>query len=153
MDSSHALGRRAFLGAISYPTLGAIGWTTLAPRAHAVMSDLAGHTGEPAAVAQDETFWFEVQQAFTVDRTLINLNNGGVSPAPATIQAAHKRHLDYSNTAPTYAMWKVLEPQREGVRQRLARNFDCDAEELALTRNSSEKPADLPTGHRSRARR
>jgi len=142
MDLSPELGRRAFLGSISYPALGALGWAALqpalSPRAHAVMRDLAGHGGEPAAVARDETFWFEVQQAFTIDRTLINLNNGGVSPAPATVQAAHKRHLDYSNTAPTYAMWQVLEPQREGVRQRLARNFDCDAEELALTRNSSE---------------
>ncbi len=98
----------------------------------------SGHGGEPDAIARDEAFWFEVQQAFTIDRTLINLNNGGVSPAPATVQAAHKRHLDYSNTVPTYAMWQVLEPQREGVRQRLARNFSCDAEELALTRNSSE---------------
>ncbi|NIQ83611.1 MAG: aminotransferase class V-fold PLP-dependent enzyme [Acidobacteria bacterium] len=89
-------------------------------------------------MARDETFWFEVQQAFTVDRTLINLNNGGVSPSPAFVQEAMKRHLDYSNTAPTYAMWQVLEPQREGVRQRLARNFGCDPEEIALTRNASE---------------
>jgi len=142
MESSNTLGRRAFIGAISYPTLGALGWAALqpalSPRAHAVMADLAAHAGDAAAVARDETFWFELQQAFTIDRTLINLNNGGVSPSPAYVQDAHKRHLDYSNTAPTYAMWKVLEPQREGVRQRLARYFKCDPEELALTRNSSE---------------
>ena len=35
-------------------------------------------------------------------------------------------------------MWKILEPQREGVRQRLARQFACDTEEIAVTRNSSE---------------
>ena len=91
MDSSSALGRRAFLGAISYPALGALGWAALqpalSPRAHAVVRELSGHAGEPVAVARDETFWFEVQQAFTVDRSLINLNNGGVSPAPATVQA------------------------------------------------------------------
>jgi hypothetical protein len=29
-------------------------------------------------------------------------------------------------------MWKVLEPQREPVRERLARNFGCDAEEIVL---------------------
>jgi selenocysteine lyase/cysteine desulfurase len=35
-------------------------------------------------------------------------------------------------------MWQVLEKQREGVRQRLARLFGCDAEEIAITRNASE---------------
>jgi len=49
-----------------------------------------------------------------------------------------KRHLDYSNKAPPYTMWKVLEPQREPVRQRLAKEWGVDAEEIALTRNASE---------------
>ena len=142
MDSSSALGRRAFLGAISYPALGAVGWAalqpSLSPRAHSIVRELAAHPGEATALVRDESFWFEVQQAFTVDRSLINLNNGGVSPSPAVVQEAMKRYLDYSNTAPTHAMWSVLEPQREGVRQRLGRLFQCDPEELALTRNASE---------------
>jgi selenocysteine lyase/cysteine desulfurase len=49
-----------------------------------------------------------------------------------------KRHLDYSNQAPPYTMWQVLEPQREPVRRRLARFLGCDPEEIALTRNASE---------------
>ncbi|MCI0660695.1 MAG: hypothetical protein L0220_06450 [Acidobacteria bacterium] len=36
----------------------------------------------PEDTATDENFWFEIQRAFTVDRTLINLNNGGVCPSP-----------------------------------------------------------------------
>ena len=33
---------------------------------------------QPAtSVAADETYWREIQQAFTLDRTIINLNNGG----------------------------------------------------------------------------
>jgi len=35
-------------------------------------------------------------------------------------------------------MWRILEPQREAVRQRLAREWDVDSEEIALTRNASE---------------
>ena len=43
-------------------------------------------SGRPAdAVARDEDFWFNIREAFTVDRTLINLNNGGVSPAPRIV--------------------------------------------------------------------
>lgn len=96
-----------------------------------------------AAVAdlspQDERFWFEIQQAFTVDRSVVNLNNGGVSPSPAIVQEAMKRHLDYSNTAPPpYALWQILEPQKEGTRKRLGRAFGCDPEEIAITRNASE---------------
>jgi selenocysteine lyase/cysteine desulfurase len=129
------MDRRDFLGAIG---ASAVGSAVLTGRGVAIADELARHPGSANGLAADEGFWFEVQQAFTVDRSLINLNNGGVSPAPAVVQAAMKRHLDYSNTAPTYAMWRILEPQREGVRQRLARQFGCDAEEIALTRNSSE---------------
>src|SRR6185295_10292251 len=42
----------------------------------------------PEDVARDEDFWFQIQRAFTVDRTYINLNNGGVSPSPLVVQDA-----------------------------------------------------------------
>ena len=93
-----------------------------------IVDALAAHPGTPAQIAEDEDFWFTVQQAFTVDRSIINLNNGGVSPSPAIVQDAMKRHLDFSNQAPVYTMWRVLEPQREAVRAGLARMFGCDAE-------------------------
>jgi selenocysteine lyase/cysteine desulfurase len=35
-------------------------------------------------------------------------------------------------------MWRILEPQVESVRARLARTFGCDPEEMAITRNASE---------------
>src|SRR3989441_4617007 len=92
----------------------------------------------PAALADDEDFWREVQQAFTLDHTIINLNNGGVSPSPRIVQEAMRRYLDYSNTAPAYTMWQILEPEIESVRRRLAASFGCDAEEMAITRNASE---------------
>ncbi len=92
----------------------------------------------PESVAEDEDFWFAVQQAFTVNRTLIHLNNGGVCPSPKVVQDAMKRYLDYSNQATSYHMWGHLEPEVEGVRIRLARAFGCDTEEMAITRNASE---------------
>ncbi len=97
---------------------------------------VAGRT--PEEVAADEDFWFEVQQAFTVDRSLINLNNGGVCPSPRIVQDAMRRYLEFSNHAPVYTMWRILEPQIEGVRRRLAAAFGCDPEEMAITRNASE---------------
>src|SRR2546428_11881569 len=91
-----------------------------------------------ADVAQDEDFWREVQQAFPLDRTIINLNNGGVSRSPRVVQEAMRRYLDYSNTAPAYTMWQILEPEMGSVRRRLAASFGCDPEEMAITRNASE---------------
>lgn len=104
-----------------------------------IFSATAGVAHRPAdELATDEDFWREIQQAFQVDRSIVNLNNGGVSPSPKVVQDALRRYLEYSNQAPVYTMWRVLEPQIEGVRQRLARAFGCDPEELAITRNASE---------------
>lgn len=86
----------------------------------------------------DEDFWREIQQSFAVDRAIVNLNNGGVSPSPKVVQDALRRHLEFSNQAPAYTMWQVLEPELEAVRRRLARAFGCDPEEMAITRNASE---------------
>jgi len=93
----------------------------------------------PAAeVAADETYWREIQQAFTLDRTIINLNNGYTCPSPRVVHEALKRYLDISNQAPIYYMWNMLEPNIESVRRKLAVEVGCDPEELAITRNASE---------------
>src|SRR5712664_1311142 len=47
----------------------------------------------PEQVAMDEDFWFEIQQAFTVTRGIINLNNGGVSPSPRIVTEALVRYI------------------------------------------------------------
>ena len=92
----------------------------------------------PQSVAADEDYWAEVRTAFTIDRNIINLNNGGVSPSPRVVQDAMRRYLEISNMAPVHTMWRILEPQVEVVRRRLAASFGCDPEEIALSRNASE---------------
>ncbi len=89
-------------------------------------------------LVSDEDFWYQIQQSFTVSPGLINLNNGGVSPAPRTVQEAMKRYYDYSNETPSYYMWRILDQGREPLRQQLARLSGCSADEIAINRNSSE---------------
>jgi selenocysteine lyase/cysteine desulfurase len=89
-------------------------------------------------LANEEDFWYYIQQAFTVSPYLINLNNGGVSPAPKTVQDAMKRYYDYSNEAPSYYMWRILDQGRESLRTNMAKMSGCDPEEVAINRNSSE---------------
>jgi len=89
-------------------------------------------------LAKEEDFWYYIQQSFTVSPSLINLNNGGVSPAPKTVQDAMKRYYDYSNEAPSYYMWRILDQGRETLRGNLAKHAGCSQEEIAINRNSSE---------------
>ena len=132
------LDRRQFLGTIAKPAaIASVIMANPALMAKAV-SRIKSATGDPKTIAKDESYWREIQQGYTADRSMINLNNGGVSPSPTVVQNAMKRHLDFSNTSPAYSMWRILEPQREPVRRRLARAFKCAPEEIALTRNASE---------------
>jgi len=130
------LTRRAFI------RVGSAGAAALAftndslGRAAAAAERGAGSTA--GDLASDETYWGEIQQAFTLDRTVINLNNGGCCPSPRVVHEALKRYLDISNQAPVYHMWQILEPNIETVRRRLAASFGCDPEEMAITRNASE---------------
>ena len=95
-------------------------------------------TVSPDHLASDEDFWYYIQQSFTVSPSIINLNNGGVSPAPITVLDAMKRFYDYSNEAPSYYMWRVLDQGRESLRANLARLAGCSADEIAMNRNASE---------------
>jgi isopenicillin-N epimerase len=90
------------------------------------------------ALAADEDFWEPIQRAFDLDRTYINLNNGGCSPAPSHVLEQMIRDLRFSNELPVIHMWQTLEPRIESVRRELARDFGCDTEEMAITRNASE---------------
>lgn len=129
--------RRAFLR-----TAGTLGTTALAaPAAYGldeVLAATAAVADRPAdEVARDEFYWREIQQAFTLDRTLINLNNGNSCPSPRVVHDALKRYLDYTNQAPVYHRG-LLEQNKDMARRRLSAEFGCEMDELAITRNASE---------------
>ncbi|MFO0890287.1 MAG: aminotransferase class V-fold PLP-dependent enzyme [Isosphaeraceae bacterium] len=105
----------------------------------------AGQT-DPRELATDEDFWSQIQRAFDVDRTIINLNNGGVCPSPTHVLDQMIRDLKFCNESPVQNMWRVVEPKVESVRRDLAREFGCDLEEIAVTRNASESMENLILG-------
>ena len=92
----------------------------------------------PTSLADDESYWAEIQRAFDLDDAMTNLNNGGCSPAPRHVLEQMIRDLRFSNELPVENMWGVLEPRIESVRTGLAQQFGCDPEEMAITRNASE---------------
>ncbi len=86
----------------------------------------------------EEDFWRQVRQAYSASPTIINLNNGGVCPTPrATLDA-----LDYYNRmcaeAPSYYMWRILDQDREPLRENLAALAGVLPDEIAINRNTTE---------------
>jgi selenocysteine lyase/cysteine desulfurase len=93
---------------------------------------------DPFKAAGDEDYWSVIQQAFTVNPNIINFNNGGVSPSPKVVQDAVERYNKFSNEAPSYFMWRILDQGREPLREKLAELAGCDPEEIAINRNATE---------------
>lgn len=86
----------------------------------------------------DEDFWAQVQQSYTTSPALINLNNGGVSPQPKFVQEAFQLYTSMSNKAPSYFMWRELEPTRINIRKDLSELLGCSHEEVVINRNATE---------------
>ena len=124
-------GKGLGLASLSIPTIGA-----LVKEVEAASRSVAHLTPQQAAI--DEDYWSVIQNAFTVTRGIINLNNGGVSPSPRIVTEALVRYIWQQEDATAYTMWRILEPQSETIRTGLAEMFGCDREEIAITRNASE---------------
>jgi len=124
-------GKGLGLAAVAFPTIGA-----LVKDVEAASGSVAHLT--PQQAAMDEDYWSIIQNAFTVTRGIINLNNGGVSPSPRIVTEALVRYISQQEDATAYTMWQLLEPQSETIRTGLAEMFGCDREEIAITRNASE---------------
>jgi len=93
---------------------------------------------DPATVAQNEDFWGVIQRGYSVSPLILNLNNGGVSPAPIVVQEAVARYNQMTNEGPSYFMWQILDQGREPLRQKLARLAGASAEGIAINRNATE---------------
>ena len=91
----------------------------------------------PEKAASDEDFWFAVQQSFTEDRNIINLNNGTIQNGLRIVQDAVRRHNEFSGNAAAYSMG-VLAKEIESCRRRLASLLGCDSEELVICRGGTE---------------
>jgi selenocysteine lyase/cysteine desulfurase len=114
---------------------------SLFQQAHAEEFQAAGRSvaSEPAdAVSENEDFWSVIQRAYSVNPDVINLNNGGVSPAPIVVQQAVERYNELANEGPSYYMWQIMDQGREPLRRKLAALAGVDANEVAIDRNSTE---------------
>lgn len=86
----------------------------------------------------DEDFWRQVRLAYAASPNIVNLNNGGVCPAPRATMDALDYYNRMCNEAPSYYMWRTLDEDREPLRQNLARLAGTQADEIAINRNATE---------------
>lgn len=125
-------------------TLGLMGATSLSPFvAQAIAEDVSDalyslNKIDPLNAANDEELWARMAQAFSVSPSILNLNNGGVSPQPKVVQDAVDRYYHLSNEAPTYYMWLVLDRGRESVRRKLEDLAGTPSGTIAINRNATE---------------
>lgn len=111
-----------------------LGGAALHPAAAAAWPGVASLQGS----APDDDFWRQVRLAFAASPTLINLNNGGVCPAPRASMDALDYYNRMCNEAPSYYMWRILDQDREPLRAGLADLAGVDPEEIAINRNATE---------------
>lgn len=109
----------------------------LATPMHA-MSVIENSSKEDYKSMNEIDLWHSIRTEFPMDRTMVNLNNGGVSPSPRSVMQALHTGLDYANQAPARNIWQQQEPGLERVRQGIASLFGVSNEEIAITRNASE---------------
>lgn len=134
------LERRQFLQKVGL-VAGAFSANSLFNLSHAAeISDLNQQVKHltPLQVASNEDYWSTIQQAYTTSPSLINLNNGGVSPSPRIVQEAVDRYNKLTNEGPSYYMWEILDQGREPLREKLAELAGCNKEEIVINRNATE---------------
>lgn len=132
--------RRAFLKRTA-TLAGAFSVNSLFRQAHAADFEAAAHAVKnlvPDEVAWNEDYWSIIQSAWSVNPDIVNLNNGGVSPAPIVVQEALERYNQLANEGPSYYMWVILDQGREPLRRKLADLAGAKPGEIAVDRNSTE---------------
>jgi selenocysteine lyase/cysteine desulfurase len=92
----------------------------------------------PASAAADDAFWNEVRTAFPVYADYINLENGYSSPQPAPTFEAFQRHERAINGGLSFYMRRTKAADLEAVKTQLAEVAGCPADEIVITRNTTE---------------
>ncbi len=92
----------------------------------------------PDALAQDETFWATIRGKYRLKPEYINLENGYYSMQAEEVLDAFIRNVRDINLSASYYMRTRQYDDKLAVRKRLAAMAGCSADELIITRNTTE---------------
>jgi isopenicillin-N epimerase len=125
MESS----RRNFIRSI--PALAALpaSWTAFSTALKAAPS---------APDANDENYWSLVKRQFPLEENLIYLNAANVCPASRPVLDRHAEFMRDFQSNPSFQNRAKYDPLRERLREKIAGMLRVSADEIAITRNTSE---------------
>jgi selenocysteine lyase/cysteine desulfurase len=89
-------------------------------------------------LAKDEEFWERVRGDYRLKREYINLENGYYNILPQPLLQKYIRHIEEVNLQGAYYMRTVQFENKQRVAQKLAALAGCNADELIITRNTTE---------------
>jgi selenocysteine lyase/cysteine desulfurase len=85
-----------------------------------------------------DAFWNMVKAQFPLDPSLIYLNAANVCPASRPVLDRHAAFLRDFHANPSFQNRDKYAPLREALRRKLGAMFRVSADEIAITRNTSE---------------
>jgi selenocysteine lyase/cysteine desulfurase len=123
------MNKRRFLSTAGGASLGLMLTPTL----------LAQYAAKPAAaVAEDEAFWAAIRGQFRLTEDYINLENGYYCFQPEPVLEAFIGNVRSVNLEASHYMRTRQVDDKLRIRARLAAFAGCSAEELIITRNTTE---------------
>jgi isopenicillin-N epimerase len=88
--------------------------------------------------ATPESYWQMVKRQFPLDEKLIYLNAANVCPASRPVMDRHIEYLRDFHSNPSFQNRDKYVAMRESLRGKVARMLRVSADEIAVTRNTSE---------------
>jgi selenocysteine lyase/cysteine desulfurase len=115
------------------------------------LAAVAGASSVGTLLAVDRAFASDVERVcsglscesqsgvYTLDPDITYLNHGSIGTIPRPVQEAHHSYLELCETNPWLYLWGgAWEETRESVRAKAAQLLRCQADEVALTHNTTE---------------
>jgi hypothetical protein len=99
---------------------------------------MAFSAGLTAAAPTDEAYWQMVGRQFPLDEKMIYLNAANVCPASRPVMDRHIEYLRDFQANPSFQNREKYVEMRERLRATAARMLRVSADEIAVTRNTSE---------------
>jgi selenocysteine lyase/cysteine desulfurase len=90
------------------------------------------------ALAEDDTFWSGIRNQYILKPEYINLENGYYNFLPQPLLNKFIEHIKEVNVQGSYYMRTVQFENKQKITERLASIAGCNADELIITRNTTE---------------
>lgn len=92
----------------------------------------------PSEIAENEKFWANVREMFSISNEFLFLNNGSVSPPNEFVQERIEEEMKLANQGPSLFMRVNQEKEITNLRSTVARWMNVSPSEIAFTRNATE---------------